>query len=427
MVREVVEVELEEVARGPHEPVKLLREARRAVGREAHHLALVAVAREAEPLGHRGVERAERVRGLDPLQHLERRTFAVREHRADSVAERVDRQDSGVLEAGDEERARQVRDVVLHVMPFTGPLRVEPPARILRQRLLEAPDGDDVRRREPGLGQAPGGSLLREACRVLHAVEALLLRGRDKLTVDDEGRSGVAVVRVQAEDCRQAAKSRSYVFLRFRSGTVQRRREGCSLTQTGKEQNHASHRPHHRCRTGLGRSGGRRVRADLAGRHQDGRAAGHGLQRPAGGSHLAAVRHRRLRPHGQGRGRDHRHLDGELRPPVRRLADTASPGLGLGVRLGRAHRHERPRRRRRAVDLRPLLERGDLQGKARRRRPLDRPRRDQGRRAGVGAAPARSSATRARCRSASGWSRSAARSVSRTPSRPGSSARFIAR
>jgi hypothetical protein len=53
---------------------------------------------------------------------------------------------------------------------------------------------------------------------VLDAVEALLLRGGDELTVDHEGRGGVAVVGVQAEDRSQA---RILGRLRFLSDSVQ--------------------------------------------------------------------------------------------------------------------------------------------------------------------------------------------------------------
>ena len=76
-------------------------------------------------------------------------------------------------------------------------------------------------------------------------------------------------------------------------------------------------------------------------------------------------------------------------PVRRRLADPAGAGLRLRLRRQRPHRHEPARRRRRSVDLGPLLERRHLPRDARRVRPVDRHRGDQGRRAGVDAAPAR--------------------------------------
>ncbi len=131
VVDEEVEVELEDVALRTHDPPHLVEKARRAVRREAHHLALVAVLREAEPLGDRGVEDPERVREQDALEHAERGSAALREHRRGEVAEAVDGQDRGVLERRDEERARDVRLVVLDVVELGAHLGSE---RRLRAR-----------------------------------------------------------------------------------------------------------------------------------------------------------------------------------------------------------------------------------------------------------------------------------------------------
>ena len=69
----------------------------------------------------------------------------------------------------------------------------------------------------------------------------------------------------------------------------------------------------------------------------------------------------------------------------RRLA--AGRGLRLRLRQRGPHRHQPARRRRRRLDQGHVLERRHLRRDARRLRPLDRPRRDQGRRAVVGPAP----------------------------------------
>ena len=79
VVHEEVELELEAVAVELHELAHLGQEALGvAVRREAHHLALVAVLREAEPLRDRRVEDPERVREEHALEHLEPVVAAVR-------------------------------------------------------------------------------------------------------------------------------------------------------------------------------------------------------------------------------------------------------------------------------------------------------------------------------------------------------------
>ena len=74
-----------------------------------------------------------------------------------------------------------------------------------------------------------------------------------------------------------------------------------------------------------------------------------------------------------------------------------------------------------------VLERQDLQRAARRRRQVDGSRRDQGRRAGLRAVPARARHSGNLVRSVTAWSRSAAPSGSRRRLRAGSSARCTAR
>ena len=117
VVHEVVELELEPVAVELHELAHLREEALGvAVGREAHHLALVAVLREAEPLRDGRVEDPERVREEHAVEHLEPVAAAVAEHRRGEVAEAVEREHRRLVERRDEERARGVREVVLDVV-----------------------------------------------------------------------------------------------------------------------------------------------------------------------------------------------------------------------------------------------------------------------------------------------------------------------
>ena len=98
-MREVVEAELEEVAVEPDE-LAHPRAVRLgvAVGREAHHLPLVPVLGEAEPLRQRGVEDPERVREEHAVEHLEAVPAPDREHRRGEVAVPVHREHRGLLE-----------------------------------------------------------------------------------------------------------------------------------------------------------------------------------------------------------------------------------------------------------------------------------------------------------------------------------------
>src|SRR5262249_7937085 len=109
--------ELEASAVGrPDDLPQLVHVGRLAVGREPHHLPLLAVLVEAEELRDGRVEEARRVRELDAIEDLEVEAPAYWGHRRDEVAEAVDREAGRLLEGRDEERARDVRLVVLDVV-----------------------------------------------------------------------------------------------------------------------------------------------------------------------------------------------------------------------------------------------------------------------------------------------------------------------
>ena len=117
VVREVVEVQLEELAVQLHEVAHLRAvHVRLAVRREPHHLPLVAVLREAEPLRDGRVVDAERVRERDTVEHLQPVAATDRDERRREVAEAVERQHRRLVERRDEERGRRVRLVVLDVV-----------------------------------------------------------------------------------------------------------------------------------------------------------------------------------------------------------------------------------------------------------------------------------------------------------------------
>ncbi|MGF6819946.1 hypothetical protein OKW33_006840 [Paraburkholderia atlantica] len=97
---------------------------RLAVRRKRHHLVLVRRVQEAEPVGHRFVQQAERVRQLDLFQarvlaadelpHAGRHAFAAAVHR----------QHGGVVERRREKRARLVREMVLDEVPCEAVLAI---------------------------------------------------------------------------------------------------------------------------------------------------------------------------------------------------------------------------------------------------------------------------------------------------------------
>ena len=117
VVHEEVELELEPVAVELHQLAHSIEELLGvAVRRETHHLALVAVLREPEPLRDGRVEDPERVREQDAVEDLERVVAPVAEHRRGEVAEPVERQHRRLVERRDEERARGMREVVLDVV-----------------------------------------------------------------------------------------------------------------------------------------------------------------------------------------------------------------------------------------------------------------------------------------------------------------------
>ena len=115
VMAEVAQVELEgAVVLELHDLPHRVDEARLAVGREPHHLVLVAVVREAEILRQRLVEDAERMREVDAAVDREMRRPRPTPQRAlREVAEAVDRDADRLVEGRDEEGRGQMREVML--------------------------------------------------------------------------------------------------------------------------------------------------------------------------------------------------------------------------------------------------------------------------------------------------------------------------
>src|SRR5690349_7883594 len=94
---------------GANNLAKLVDETRLAVWREAHHLAFIAVMREAEKLRRCGVNDAGRVRIFNLAEHFDRVPFTTGPHRGDEISEAVDRQKRSAFERRYEEATREMR------------------------------------------------------------------------------------------------------------------------------------------------------------------------------------------------------------------------------------------------------------------------------------------------------------------------------
>ena len=214
---------------------------RLAVGREPHHLVLAGVDLEAGVVGEGGVEQAQRVGEVQLAvdREIGRRAQA-RRGRA-PLADAVERQHQRLLERGGVEGGGRVAQVVLGKQQLGRPVmagldaRELPGEAVLLEQLLLDPqrhrhlEGAKAARRERHVGLEqplelqerlvvegdvvelgsfevalrPGSSSPRWSGKrgvVLPAREALLLRRRHDLAVDDEGGRTVMIERRDAEN-----------------------------------------------------------------------------------------------------------------------------------------------------------------------------------------------------------------------------------
>ena len=238
VMAEVVEVELEgPVVAQPHDLAHRVEVARLAVGREAHHLVLVAVVREAQVLRERLVEDAERVREVDALRRRRSRVPRPTPHAALAKSPKPSTETTdGLVERRDVEGRREVREVVLDAVHLAAERRARKGAlrasrrtparlRLLRSRSSSSAEVGPLRQRVaracargwrceswliatwstsasamPASREAVARSPRREARPVLDAAEALLLGRGDEPAVAHQAGRGVAVVGVEAED-----------------------------------------------------------------------------------------------------------------------------------------------------------------------------------------------------------------------------------
>ena len=204
-----------------------------AVGGEAHHLVLVAEAQEAQILGDRRVEEAERVGEMDAVEHLDRVAAPQGHHGGDEVAEAVHRQAHRLVERRAVEGGRHVGEVVLDRMERRGrpaersgdPLfqrghlpevagaaqgaaqaagMGERQQRLARQVGPGLPGHGEVgHRREIAAGhllQAEADRQLGETRPVLDAAEALLLDAGHEAAVHHRRGRGVRVIDGETQD-----------------------------------------------------------------------------------------------------------------------------------------------------------------------------------------------------------------------------------
>ena len=215
------------------DPAHLGHEARPAVGRQAHDLVFVAVMREAEVLGERLEEDAERMRKVDLLVDRDRAAAPQAPGRAGKVTETVHRHRSRFVEGRGEKGRGEVRAVMLYEMHLAveglrhGPLkervdtltlafvadalehqrRVRPAPQQVGQlaaeigaRILVDCDLRDVVQPDTRIAQAPADRLRRKPGPMLEPPEALLLRCRHQHAVAQQAGRCVRVIGVDAEN-----------------------------------------------------------------------------------------------------------------------------------------------------------------------------------------------------------------------------------
>ena len=214
---------------------------RLAVGREAHDLVLVAVMREADELGHRLVENAQRVRKIDATVDRQRPALAQPPGRRRKIAESVDRDRDGLVVGRNQEGGREMAEMVLdhvrrspelllrkmalEVARDVGPLAaisqpahhvIETDARRQREGELAPAVGGivavdrnmvDIGQRDPCLAQAIADRFAGKAAPMLDAAKTLLFDRCDEFAILDQAGGRVGVIGVEPENVGHAAMS----------------------------------------------------------------------------------------------------------------------------------------------------------------------------------------------------------------------------
>ncbi len=232
LVAEVLEPQAESLLRvRANDLAEQVEELRLPVRRQPHHLVLVAVSVEPQVLGDGGVEKAQRMRKRHLAVHVDAVPAAGAPHAAGEVAQPVQRKQRRLLERRDEEARREVGAMVLdedgrgdpgpvsdapldegrdvaEALPGGGALDGQPRLAHRPENLPEdagaagaGDDGNELRVVRGDVADILDGRSGKPS-RVLHTVEALLLRRQHGSTGVDNGSSRIGVVgRYSQEIC----------------------------------------------------------------------------------------------------------------------------------------------------------------------------------------------------------------------------------
>src|ERR1700752_4889404 len=117
MMPEVIEVKFESAALfSANDVAESLDELGTTIGRQPHHLSLIAVVGKSEKLRGGGVDDSGRMRGFHLVDQIDRVPFSHTPHSRNEIDKTVDRQERSLFKWRNKERARQVRAMVFDVM-----------------------------------------------------------------------------------------------------------------------------------------------------------------------------------------------------------------------------------------------------------------------------------------------------------------------
>lgn len=125
--------------------------ARLTIGRQCHHLVLIARTQEAEVVGHRFIEQAQRVRHVDLAEDLEFAAFGGAVAGGRLLAAAVERHHRAAIEGRGQKRAGRVGQVVLDEVPLVRPVGAHAAksfAEMMRRAVGQLPRRVDDRRQE---------------------------------------------------------------------------------------------------------------------------------------------------------------------------------------------------------------------------------------------------------------------------------------
>ena len=207
-----------------------------AVRRQAHYFAFVPVLRVTDELADHRIETTQRVWEKDAIQHLDVVALTARHHRRDEITRAVIAEARRLLPRRAVIRAGDVRDVMFEMMFLKAKLRRLDVERLAQKgahvahgllALAKADEVQDLRRVSERVLNFPGKVRIavlpdsdvihvrnlcagcieaslhrqrRETAEVLVAVEALFCNRENDFTIQHDGRRGVGVKHVKAQN-----------------------------------------------------------------------------------------------------------------------------------------------------------------------------------------------------------------------------------